>query len=92
MPGQNANLSLLTQEDDGEEDELSVDPKRRNTMDLHMKEREGKLNANCLSWSPLPSSRDEPFSLPLGQARPIGASQPSGGNCGRWGKARLAGA
>jgi len=60
---------------DGEEeaDELSADPKRRKTMDLYTKEREGKLNADCQSRSPMPSTSAEPSSSPWGQARPMGA-------------------
>jgi len=75
----------LTREDDGEEDELSVDPKRRKTMDLYMKEREGKPNADCQSRSPMPSTSAEPSSSPWGQARPTGASEAGGGRRGQWG-------
>jgi len=85
----------LTREDDGEEDEedeLSVDPKRRKTMDLYMKEREGKPNADCQSRSPMPSTSAEPSSSPWGQARPTGASEADGGKRDRWGQARLVGA
>jgi len=43
-------LLVLTREGD----QLSIDPKRRKTMDLYMKEREGKPNADCQSRSPMP--------------------------------------
>jgi len=84
--------SVLTREDDGEEDELSVDPKRRKTMDVYMKEREGKPNADCQSRSPMPSTSAEPSSSPWGQARPTGASEANGGKRGWWGRARPVGA
>jgi len=84
--------NMLTREDDGEEDELSVDTKRRKTMDLYMKEREGKLNADCQSRSPMPSTSAEPSSWPWGQARPMGASEAGGSKRGWWGQARLVGA
>ena len=48
-------------------------------MDLYMKEREGKPNADCQSRSPMPSTSAEPSSLPWGQARPMGASEANGG-------------
>ena len=82
---------LLTREDDGE-DELSDDPKRRKTMDLYMKEREGKPNADCQYRSPMPSTSAEPSSSPWGQARPTGAGEADRGKRGRWGQARLVGA
>jgi len=84
--------NLLTREDDGEEDELSVYPKRRKTMDLYMNEREGKPNADCQNRSPMPSTSAEPSSSPWGQARPTGACQADGGKRGWWGQARLVGA
>jgi len=68
-----------------EGDELSVDTKRRNTMNLYTKEREGKLNAECQSRSPMPSISAEPSSLPRGQARPMGAGEAGGGRRGQWG-------
>ena len=43
------------------------------TMDLYIKEREGKLNADCQSRSPMPNTSAEPSSSPWGQARPMGA-------------------
>jgi len=61
-------------------------------MDLYMKEREGKLNADCQSRSPMPSTSAEPSSSPWGQARPMGASEAGGGKRGWWGQARLVGA
>jgi hypothetical protein len=70
---------MLTQEDDGEEDELSVDTKRGKTMNLYMKEREGKPNADCQSRSPMPSTSAEPSSSPWGQARPMGVGEANGG-------------
>src|SRR5882757_2710361 len=75
-----------------EGDELSVYPKRRKTMDLYMKEREGKPNADCQSRSPMPSTSAEPSCSPWGQARPMGASEAGGGRRGWWGQARPMGA
>jgi len=46
-------LGVLTREGD----ELSVYPKRRKTMDLYIKEREGKPNADCQSLSPMPTAK-----------------------------------
>jgi len=89
---QHTPSTVLTREDDGEEDELSVYPKRRKTMNLYMKEREGKPNADCQSRSPMPSTSAEPSSSPWGQARPTGASEADRGKRGRWGQARLVGA
>jgi len=72
--------ALLTQEDDGEEDELSVDPKRRENYGLiYEREREGKPNADCQSRSPMPSTSAEPSSSPWGQARLVGAGGANGG-------------
>jgi hypothetical protein len=73
--------SLTREEDDGEEeeDELSVDPKRRKTMDLSTKGREGKLNADCQSRRPMPSTSAEPSSSPWGQAMLMGAGEAGGG-------------
>jgi hypothetical protein len=61
-------------------------------MDLYMKEREGKPNADCQSRSPMPSTSAEPSSSPWGQARPTGASEADGGKRGWWGQARPVGA
>jgi len=72
-------------------------------MDLYMKEREGKPNADCQSRSPMPSTSAESSSLPWGQAdrgkrgrqgqaRPMGASEAGGGRRDRWGQARPMGA
>jgi len=61
-------------------------------MDLYMKEREGKPNADCQSRSPMPSTSAEPSSSPWGQARPMGASEAGGGKRGWWGQARPMGA
>ena len=78
---------LLTREDDGEqEDELSVDPKGRKTMELYTKEREGKLNADCQSRSPKPSTNTELSSSAWGQARQVGADETGGGRQGQWGR------
>jgi hypothetical protein len=71
---------------------LSVYRKRRKTMDLYIKEREGKPIADCQSRSPMPSTSAEPSSWPWGQARPTGASEANRGKRGRWGQARLVGA
>jgi hypothetical protein len=63
-------------------------------MDLYMKERAGKPNADCQIRSPMPSTSAEPSSSPWGQgqARPMGASEAGGGRRDRWGQARLVGA
>jgi len=78
---------VLTQEDDGEEEKmmncLSIQREGK-TMDLYMKEREGKPNADCQSRSPMPSTSAEPSSSPWGQARPMGASEAGGGRRGWW--------
>jgi len=45
----------LTQEDDGdedEEDELSIDPKRRKTMDLHIKRERRKTQCRLPTLEP----------------------------------------
>jgi len=90
-----------------EGDELSVYPKRRKTMDLYMKEREGKPNADCQSQSPMPTAKAGaqcrvPVPSPprrhggrrgrWGQARLVGASKAGGGRRGWWGQARPMGA
>jgi hypothetical protein len=72
-------LLLLKAKRKDEEAQLSVDPKRRKTMDLYTKEREGKLNASCQSRSPMPSTVPSP-------------PPRHGGRRGRWGQARLVGA
>jgi len=86
---------LLTREDDGEEEKkmncLSIQREGK-TMDLYMKEREGKPNADYQSRSPMPSTSAEPSSSPWGQARPMGASEAGGGRRGWRGQARLVGA
>jgi len=51
------------------EEVLSVDPKRRKTIDLYIKEREGKPNADWQSRSPMPSTNAEPSSSPWGLVR-----------------------
>jgi len=67
-------------------------------MDLYMKEREGKLNADCQSWSPMPSTSAEPPPSHKGkrgrwgQARLVGAGETGGGRRGWWGQARPMGA
>jgi hypothetical protein len=66
---------LLTRDDD----EFSVSPKRKKTMDLYMKEREGKPNADCQSRSPMPSTSAEPSSSQWGQANLVGAGEANGG-------------
>ena len=79
---------------------MSVDPKRRKTMDLYMKEREEKPNADCQSQSPMPSTSAELSPPPRhggrrgrqGQARPMGAGETGGGRRGWWGQARPMGA
>ena len=61
-------------------------------MDLYMKEREGKPNADCQSQSPMPSTSAESSSSRLGQARPMGAGEAGVGRRGWWGQARPMGA
>jgi len=58
-------------------------------MDLYMKEREGKPNADCQSRSPMPSTSAGPSSSPWGQARPMGAGEAGGGRRDWWVQARL---
>jgi len=53
------------------------------TMDLYMKEREGKLNADCQSRSPMPIISAE--LLAWGQARQMGAGAAGGGRRSQWG-------
>ena len=98
---------MLTREDDGEEDEedeLSVYPKRRKTMDLYMKERR---KTQCRLPKPEPNAEYQCRAVLLamgageadrgkrgrqGQARPMGASEAGGGRRDRLGQARLVGA
>jgi len=61
-------------------------------MNLYMKEREGKPNADCQSRSPMPSTSSKLSSSPWGQARLVGAREAGGGRPGWWGQARLVGA
>jgi hypothetical protein len=86
---------------------LSVDAKRRKTIDLYMKERERKPNADCQSRSPMPTAKagaqcrvPVPSPPPChggrrgrwGQARLVGAGETGGGRRGWWGQARPMGA
>ena len=48
-------------------------------MDLFVKTREGKRNAQSQIWSPMPSTSAEPYSSPWGQVRSIGAGETGGG-------------
>jgi len=57
-------------------------------MDLYLKEREGKPNADCQSRSPMPSTSAELSSSPGGQARPTGASEADACKRCWWGQAR----
>jgi hypothetical protein len=67
-------------------------------MELDMKERERKLNANCQSRSPMPSTSAEPppgqegMRGRQGQATLVGAGKTGGGRGGRLGQARPMGA
>jgi hypothetical protein len=64
-------------------------------MDIYMKEREGKPNADCQNRSPMPSTSAEPSSLQArltGACEADGASEAGGGRRDRWGQARLVGA
>jgi len=74
-------INLLTREDDGEEEKmmncLSIQREGK-TMDLYMKEREEKRNADCQSRSLMPSSSAEPSSSPWGQTRPMRAGEAGG--------------
>ena len=80
---------MLTREDDGEEDEedeLSVEPKRGKTMNLYIKEREGK--AQCRLPKPEPNAEYQCRALLPG----MGADEADGGKRGWWGQVRLVGA
>jgi hypothetical protein len=57
-------------------------------MDLYMKEREGKHNADSRSKSQMPRTSAEPSSSQWGQVSPTGASKADRGKRGRWGQAR----
>jgi len=50
------------------------------TIDLYKKVREGKLNADCQSQSPMLSDSAKPSSSPWGQARLVGAGEPNEGH------------
>ena len=84
-------MTMLTRKDDEEEEKmmncLSIQREGK-TMDLNIKEREGKPNADCQNRSPMRSTSAEPSSSPWGHARPMGASEAGGGRRGWLGKAR----
>ena len=48
-------------------------------MDIYMKDREGKPNTDCESWSPMLSTNAEPSFSQWWQARPMGAGEANGG-------------
>jgi hypothetical protein len=73
---------VLTREDD----ELSVDPKRRKTMDLYIKEREGKTQ--CRLPKPESNAKYQCRALLLA----MGAGEAGGGRRGWWGQAKPMGA
>jgi len=75
-----------------EEAQLSINPKRWNTMNIYMNEGKGKPNADYQSWSPMPITSAERTSFPWRQARPISASEAGGGRRDWWGQTRLVGA
>jgi len=75
-----------------QEAQLSIDPTRRKTIDLYTKEREGKLNTDCQSRSPMPSASAELSSSARGQARQMGAGEADGGRRDWWGQVRSMGA
>ena len=80
---------MLTREDDreeDEEDESSVEPKGGKTMDLYMKEREGKTQ--CRLPKPEPNAEYQCRALLLA----MGADEADGGRRDWWGQARLVGA
>ena len=54
-------------------------------MELYTKEKEGKLNADCQSRSPMPSTSAELSCSAWGQARQMGAGEAGGGRRGQWG-------
>jgi len=99
---------VLTREDDGEEDEedeLSVDPKRRENYGL-IYER-ARRKTQCRLQKPEPNAKYQCRVLLLamgadetdggwrgwwGQARPVGAGEAGGGRRGWWGQARPMGA
>jgi len=78
-----AGLITCREDNDGEKEKkticLSIQREGR-TMDLYMKEREGKLNADCQRLCPMPSTSAEPSSSPWSQARPMGSGEAD------WGK------
>ena len=52
-------------------------------MDLYMKEREGKPNADCQSQNPMPSTSSAPTSSAWGQAKLMWAGEAGGGRRGQ---------
>jgi len=69
---------VLRVKEKNEESQLSIDPKRGQTIDLYIKERERKLHADCQSRSPKLSTSAE-LSSPWGQARLEGVGEVCGG-------------
>jgi hypothetical protein len=69
---------VLRVKEKNEEAQLSIDPKRGQSIDLYIKEREGKLHADCQSRSAKLSTSAEPSS-PWGQARLEGVGEVCGG-------------
>jgi len=57
---------------------------REGKLWTYIRKREGKLHADCQSWSPKPSTSAEPSSSAWGQARQMGAGEVDGGRRGWW--------
>jgi hypothetical protein len=77
---------VLTREDDGEEDELSVDTKRRKTMDFIYKRERRKTQ--CRLPKPEPNAEYQCRAHLVA----MGAGEADGGKRGWWGQARPMGA
>jgi hypothetical protein len=65
---------VLRAKEKNEEAQLSIDPKRGQTIDLYIKESEGNLHAYCQSRSAKLSTSAKPSSA-WGQARLEGAGE-----------------
>jgi hypothetical protein len=69
---------VLRVKEKNEEAQLSIDSTRGQTIDLYIKEREGKLHADCPSRSATLSTCAK-SSSPWGQARLEGVGEVCGG-------------
>jgi len=86
----NANCGEQTRKK--QEAQFSVGSKRAKTIVLYTKEREGKLSANYLRWSPKLNTCADPSSSAWGQIRHMMKEEAGGGRRDRWGQMRLVGA